>query len=409
MAKKYFDNYKLTIAIEYLFGSIKVNECLPIHDVINLESGDTLPKNQMKEGNYYVYGGGGKTENQHSKFNLDFDTIGIGRVGARFGCVFNIEKKSWVTDNLLYVKGFDKRFSLNFLKHFLSYSNLNKYANNAMQPVISKTGIQSINIPILEYEKQVEIGNFIDEIENNNFINIAKFPLLKEKFSLLDKIDIINEENHVQFLLLNKLKQSILQEAIQGKLTTEWRKQNPNTESAIELLKRIKVEKEKLIKEKKIKKENPLPPIAKEETHFELPKGWTWCRLGGIIEMIYGDSLTKNQCIEGAEFPVFGSNGIVGYYNKYNTSKRAIIIGRKGSAGAINICQTPSWTTDVAYYVEESNHLNFIFTYYLLMSLQLEKLGKGIKPGVNRNEAYNVIIPLPPLAEQKIIVEKVEY
>ena len=75
------------------------------------------------------------------------------------------------------------------------------------------------------------------------------------------------------------LKKSILQYAMQGKLVA----QDPNDEPASELLKRIKAEKEQLIKDGKIKKEKTLPPITEEEIPYELPQGWEWCRLGSIL------------------------------------------------------------------------------------------------------------------------------
>ena len=124
--------------------------------------------------------------------------------------------------------------------------------------------------------------------------------------------------------------------------------------------------------------------------------------------MNYGSGLTKHERKTDGKYPVFGSNGIVGYHDEFLTEHKSIIIGRKGSAGAINISEIPSWTTDVAYFVEETKHLDFNYQYYLLLSLGLDSLGKGIKPGLNRNEAYNIIFPLPPLAEQKAIVYKVE-
>lgn len=213
------------------------------------------------------------------------------------------------------------------------------------------------------------------------------------------KIKVLKSEYKFQLTLIENLNQAILQEAVQGKLV----KQDKRDEPSSKLLKRIKAE-----KLKSGKKEKSLLPIKSEEIPFEIPGSWMWCRLGEIIEMIYGDGLTKAQCIEGASYPVFGSNGIVGYYNKYLTDKRTIIVGRKGSAGALNLCQIPSWTTDVAYYIEESEFLDFDFAFYLLKSLQLENLGKGIKPGVNRNEVYNIPIPLSPLPEQKRIVAEIE-
>ncbi|MFN3554836.1 MAG: restriction endonuclease subunit S [Bacteroidales bacterium] len=82
---------------------------------------------------------------------------------------------------------------------------------------------------------------------------------------------------------VKKLRETILQLAVQGKLTTHWRKENPGVEPATELLKRITTEKQQLIKSGKIKKEKPLPPIKDDEIPFELPEGWVWCRLGDAV------------------------------------------------------------------------------------------------------------------------------
>lgn len=82
--------------------------------------------------------------------------------------------------------------------------------------------------------------------------------------------------------LIPLLRQQILQDAITGKLSEKWRKENPNIESAEILLGKIKAEKEKLVKEGKIKKQKTLPPITEEKKPFELPEGWVWCRLGDI-------------------------------------------------------------------------------------------------------------------------------
>ena len=272
------------------------------------------------------------------------------------------------------------------------------------QPNISQTVINNASIVVPKPDVQSKIVKFLERIEKGNGIDYDFFipyiltdveTIYKYKNSYIG----LSESFETQMTQLESLNQAILQEAVQGKLV----KQDSKDEPASELLKRIKTE-----KAKSGKKEKPLPPIKPEEIPFEIPENWIWCRLGEIIEMIYGDSLTKAQCIEGAEYPVFGSNGIVGYYNEYLTDKRTIIVGRKGSAGALNVCHSPSWTTDVAYYIEESEFLNFEFTYSLLKAIKLEELGKGIKPGVNRNEAYNLPIPLPPLSEQKRIVEEIE-
>lgn len=115
-----------------------------------------------------------------------------------------------------------------------------------------------INVPSLEEQREIEAR--LNSLKNTN----------KE----------INAELTHQQTLLKKLRQQILQEAIEGKLTAGWRVQNPDVEPASELLERIAVEKAQLLKDKKIKAQKQPPPITDEEKSFDLPQGWEWCRLG---------------------------------------------------------------------------------------------------------------------------------
>lgn len=139
-----------------------------------------------------------------------------------------------------------------------------------------------------------------------------------------------------------------------------------------------------------------------------LPSNWRCGLLGDAFTFEYGDNLPAPKRAGTGEYPVYGSNGIVGTHDTYLTKEPAIIVGRKGSAGALNIADGPSWTTDVAYFVRPPKDLDLRFTYYLFSTLHLDGLGKGIKPGLSRKEAYALPIALPPLAEQKRIVAKVD-
>lgn len=128
----------------------------------------------------------------------------------------------------------------------------------------------------------------------------VNLPPFEEQHQLIQKINkaraaietATHEITHQQ-TLLGKLKQAILQEAIQGKLTAEWRADNPITEPASELLQRIQAEKARLIAEKKIRKEKPLPEITPEEIPFEIPDGWGVARLQDISWIRGG--ITKNS------------------------------------------------------------------------------------------------------------------
>ena len=202
-----------------------------------------------------------------------------------------------------------------------------------------------------------------------------------------------------------KLRELILTLAMQGKLVP----QDPNEQPANELLQEIEAEKQRLVKEGKIKKPKPLPPVTEEEEPYSLPQGWGWIRLGGLLDFEYGDNLPERKRTNSGEFPVYGSNGIVGSHSKAFVNTQCIVIGRKGSAGALNLCLADGCcVTDVAYYCIPPQQIDLTFCFRLLHTLKLDSLGKGIKPGLNRNEAYVLVIAVPPRKEQLRIVAKID-
>jgi len=139
-----------------------------------------------------------------------------------------------------------------------------------------------------------------------------------------------------------------------------------------------------------------------------VPRNWVRSAVGVLLDFKYGKGLASNDRGSSGPIPVFGSNGIVGYTSAPLTERSSIIIGRKGSAGALNICEGPSWTTDVAYYVEPPPYFDLRYLYLALSCLGLDALGKGVKPGLSRNDAYKVDLWVPPLSEQRRIVAKVD-
>ncbi len=140
----------------------------------------------------------------------------------------------------------------------------------------------------------------------------------------------------------------------------------------------------------------------------DLPSKWLRGKVGKLLKLQYGTGLPDNVRQEKGPVPVYGSNGIVAYTAASLTENPAIIIGRKGSAGALNLCPGPSWTTDVAYFVESPPFFDMRFLFIELQTLHLDQLGKGVKPGLSRRDAYDLELVVPPLAEQGRIVAKVD-
>ena len=431
--KKYFRNYKIELVSKFLFGN-KFGEflTLPIHEVINLTSGDNLPKSKMIEGDYDVYGGGGITGHTHHEYNIDEKTIGIGRVGARCGCVFHVKEKSWVTDNALLVKDYSEEFDLNFLLHYLNYCQLNKYANNSLQPVISKKRLSDVQIPQIPLSMQKEIGRLFDSISQGKDVEE-----LVKKFEVENSLKFeqywveLNKKVSDQLVDLKNLRQAILQEAIQGKLVA----QDPTDEPATGLLARIKAEKERLIKEKKIKKEKPLLGIKEEEVPFDLPEGWVWCRLNDITSKLGsgstprgGKSAYSKQGIKFLRSQNIYNDGLklndVVFINEETNQKMKGTIVRPndlllnitgGSIGRavripkdFDIANVSQHVSIIRPVISElSDYLHFlILSDYFQKSIISSVTGAG-REGLPKYKMLMFLIPLPPLKEIPRTINKV--
>ena len=142
---------------------------------------------------------------------------------------------------------------------------------------------------------------------------------------------------------IERLRKFILDLAVRGKLL----EQDPEDEPKPQLLDLVAEDKAGRLE----------PPLSK----------WIVTKLGNALNFQYGKGLKKSERLEEGPVPVFGSNGIVGFTTEALTDNPSIIVGRKGSAGALNLCDRPSWTTDVAYFVEAPQ---FFDLNYLFLALQ---------------------------------------
>ena len=131
-------------------------------------------------------------------------------------------------------------------------------------------------------------------------------------------------------------------------------------------------------------------------------------KLGEVIELHYGKGLPKYNRKPDGEYPVYGANGILDYSDKFLLEGDAIIVGRKGSAGEVTRVSGKFWPSDVTYYVLGNSKIDIDYLFHALKNLSLQRLAVGVKPGINRNRVYELEIPLPPLAEQKKIVARLE-
>lgn len=213
------------------------------------------------------------------------------------------------------------------------------------------------------------------------------------------------------------LKNSILQLAVQGKLV----EQRAEEGTARELLEQIKMEKDQLIKDKKIKKSKPLPEITEEEIPYEIPESWEWVRLGNIIILQSGQDLQPafyNSEEKGIPYLTGASNIEDGniIINRWTESPKAIanqgdlLLTCKGTVGKTTLLNLSE--VHIARQIMGIRTLGASILYIKLFVesqiTYLKSKAKSMIPGIERNNVLNLCIPVPPLEEQHRIVAKIE-
>ena len=211
-----------------------------------------------------------------------------------------------------------------------------------------------------------------------------------------------------------KLRQKILDLAIHGKLVP----QDPNDEPASVLLERIRAEKERLIKEGKIKRSRktgkPSDTPHYEHINFALPKNWQLSTLGEVFYMHAGKNIVASEISSNADetyrYKCIGGNGLRGYVQQFNTEGSFPIIGRQGAlCGNINYVEGRFYATEHAVVVDTFCKTNVKWAFYFLIKLNLNQYATATaQPGLSVNTICDVQIPLPPLTEQQRIVAEIE-
>ncbi len=215
-----------------------------------------------------------------------------------------------------------------------------------------------------------------------------------------------------------QLKNSILQEAIEGRLVP----QDPNDEPASILLERIREEKRRLVKEGKLKKKDlEENPISEDEKPFEIPESWEWVRLGSVISLLSGRDLAPgdyNDTEIGIPYITGASNFDDGALIINRWTPKPVVISKcgdllitcKGTIGTmafneIGEIHIARQVMALSSYLIDIRYIQFFLTRIVY---ELDKKAKSIIPGISREDILTALFPLPPLAEQKRIVAKIE-
>ena len=295
-----------------------------------------------------------------------------------------------------------------FLKLFMMtpcyWTQLIDASSGTGQPNVNGQSLSKLILPIPPKEEQARILAKIEDL----------LPKVEEYGKAQDALDKLNAE------LPERLKKSILQEAISGRLVP----QDPNDEPASILLDKIRAEKAKLVKEGKLKKKDlEETPIQEDEIPFDIPDSWEWCRVFDCVDILYGypfDSTAFNET--GIGFPLIRIRDIIPSFTKTYTTERADerYIIKKGDmlVGMDGNFNVRFWQSDDAYLNQrvckirtKEDVLSQKFLYYYL-PYALEDIFGSVSfvtvKHLSDKHFRSMFIPLPPLAEQKRIVAKIE-
>lgn len=263
-------------------------------------------------------------------------------------------------------------------------------------------------------------------VDEDFFLNYeVNLPPLSDQHDLIKQINegrsklaLAQHEITHQQAILAKLKQAILQEAIQGKLTADWRAVHPDVEPASQLLQRIQAEKARLIAAKKLRPEKPLPKITPAEIPFEIPKGWEWCPLAAVMILRDGERNPISKAERerrGKGFPYYGASGAIDEIDGFTHDGEFLLVGEDGSN--LRLRSTPIafgasgkiWVNNHAHVLEFTEPVLQEFVAYRLNGMDIASfVTGGFQPKLSQENMNRIPIPLPPLAEQAAIVERVE-
>ncbi len=310
-----------------------------------------------------------------------------------FGRPYILKIDGCIHDGWLVISQQSEVFDQDYLYWVLSssyaYSQFCGRVSGAVVKNLNSDKVANSVFPLPPLAEQKRIVAKIEEL----------LPLVDRYEQAWQRLEVLNSRFPVD------MQKSVLQLAIQGKLVPQL----PEEGTGEDLFRQIQSEKEQIKRERNIKWK-VLPELKEDELPYDIPETWRWVRLGDIISIESGKGLTAAQMIPG-NIPVYGGNGITGYHNASMLHEETVVIGRVGFyCGSVHITEKESWVTDNAFittYPEKSIDRKFLV--YMLKYLNLGQNNNATaQPVVSGKKIYPIAFPLPPLAEQKRIVERLE-
>lgn len=354
--------------------------------------------------------------NKSKDYLLQVGDILVARTGGTTGKSFLVKdapNNAVFASYLIRLRAKEKMFEpiiYSMMNSYLFWSQITELKSGSAQPNVNAEKLKKILIPKIDTDVLPEI---IEVLNGNLGRNKELQKKISEVENKLNQLEEVNSQFSHQEKLIIQLRQSILQDAIQGKLVA----QNPHDERASELLKKIKVEKEKLIATGKLKKEKPLSPIREDEMHFDIPDGWVWCRLGDASINRDGERkpISLNDRLRREKiYDYYGASGIIDKIDGYTHDGRFLLIGEDGanlvsrSTPIAFVAIGKFWVNNHAHVLGFVNDITMRYFEIYINAIDLKNyITGGFQPKLSQGNMNLILVALPPIKEQERIVLKV--
>lgn len=311
------------------------------------------------KGDIPYYGANGVVDHINN-YIFDQDLLLVAEDGGHFEewnikpIAYRVSGKSWI-NNHAHVLAALTGYSLDFIFYNLEHRNITYYISGGTRGKLNQSQLRVIPVAIpTEFKEQQKIAEVLSIIDEA----IAKTDQLIAKYK--------------------SIKQGLMQDLFRYGIDENGQIRSEKTHKF---------------------KDSPLGSI---------PEEWNIEGFSSNISFAYGSGL-KEEDRSGGEFPVFGSNGIVGFHKEYLVDGPGIVIGRKGTIGAVSWTSENFFPIDTTYYIKTNDNFMLKYLFYYLKTLSLDTLNSASgTPGLNREEVYKLKVVRPDLKEQKRILTVLE-
>lgn len=346
---------------EYRDSGIEWIEEIPKHwkicrikDIVNLKSGENIISEQITDDDEFPVFGGNGLRGYYSSYTHEGNFVLIGRQGALCGNINYAHGKFWASEHAVVATPI-KNAELIWLGEILRTMNLNQYSNSAAQPGLSVEKIKNLYLPFPLKPEQTAIASYLDKACSD--------------------IDRVVEIKRKQLGNLQQQLKSIIHHTVTKGL-------NAKAEM----------------------KESGIDWIGK------VPKHWKRRRVKDIIHLQSGDNITSEQITENDEFPVYGGNGLRGYFSKFTHEGDLVLIGRQGAlCGNINYASGKFWASEHAVVATPIKKVSTIWLGEILRTMNLNQYSNSAaQPGLSVEKIKNLYFIVPPFEEKEGISNYIE-